>query len=211
MSGRVVILNGPSSAGKSTLARSLQDALPTPWLRLGIDAFLDFVPEQLVNVGAKADEGFRFLPADDDPASVTRIAVGRYGEHVVRGMHAAIGALARSGLDIIVDDVLLERSWLDDYTDALTGLDVVFIGVTAPLEIVETRELARGDRFPRLARGHYDVVHHDGIYDLLIDTSVHDGPAAVTLLVERLGWGPGDALDRIRASRSAEATAPGER
>jgi chloramphenicol 3-O phosphotransferase len=200
VAGRVVLLNGPSSGGKSTLAIAIQEAMAAPWLRLGLDAFLDYVPERLVNVGGRADEGFRFRPADDDPESVTRITVGRYGQRVVRGMHSAVAALAHGGLDVIVDDLLLERSWLDDWTEALVGIDVVFVGVSAPLDVVEARELARGDRFPRLARGHYDIVHHEGIYDLLIDTSVHDASAGARLVVERLASGAGDAFDRIRAA-----------
>ena len=42
MTGRVVIINGPSSVGKSTIAGGLQDALTEPWLKLSIDDFLGF-------------------------------------------------------------------------------------------------------------------------------------------------------------------------
>jgi chloramphenicol 3-O-phosphotransferase len=33
----IILLNGTSSAGKTTLAKALQDALPTPYLVIGID------------------------------------------------------------------------------------------------------------------------------------------------------------------------------
>jgi hypothetical protein len=35
--GRVVLLNGPSSAGKTSIAAALTDALPTPWLNVPAD------------------------------------------------------------------------------------------------------------------------------------------------------------------------------
>ena len=38
--GRVIILNGGSSAGKTTLGRALQSAIPGPWLLLGIDLLI---------------------------------------------------------------------------------------------------------------------------------------------------------------------------
>ena len=47
--GRVVILNGGSSAGKTTLARALQSTLPEPWLLLGIDLMIWTLPPEMIN------------------------------------------------------------------------------------------------------------------------------------------------------------------
>ena len=57
--GRVIILNGGSSAGKTTLARALQSALPGPWLLLGIDLFIWTLRPDLVNDprGLSVDDG----------------------------------------------------------------------------------------------------------------------------------------------------------
>lgn len=41
---RVIVLNGGSSSGKSSLARALQEVLPEPWLRLGVDDLIDAMP-----------------------------------------------------------------------------------------------------------------------------------------------------------------------
>ena len=57
----------------------------------------------------------------------------------------AIAAMARQGNNLIVDDVLLDGDNAA-YEAALAGLDVVRVGVFAPLEILEAREAARGDR-----------------------------------------------------------------
>jgi chloramphenicol 3-O phosphotransferase len=116
-------------------------------------------------------------------------------------MHQAIAALARSGLDVIVDDVLLEPSWLDDYLIALDGLDVLFVGVNAPLDVIEEREVARGDRFPRQARGHYHVVHHDDCYDVRIDTANTSAEDGARRIADRLAAGPGTAFVELRSRR----------
>jgi len=48
MPGKLVILNGGSSAGKSSLGRAMQDLLPECYMLLGIDTFwLALPPEQL--------------------------------------------------------------------------------------------------------------------------------------------------------------------
>ena len=41
VTAQVIVLNGGSSSGKSTLARSLQAVLPEPWLTFGVDDFVD--------------------------------------------------------------------------------------------------------------------------------------------------------------------------
>jgi len=201
VTGRVVIINGPSSVGKSTIAGGLQDALTEPWLKLSIDDFLGFMPERLVNLGPSADAGFRWFPADATGEEATRIVSGDYGHRVMRGMQRAIAGLADAGLDVIVDDVILEAPWLDGYLEELAAVDVVFVGVTAPLDVIEEREIARGDRFPRQARGHYDVVHHDDIYDVRVDTSILGPQACVERVVERIQAGPGTAFDVLRERR----------
>src|SRR5664279_3214992 len=40
----VVVLNGGSSSGKSSIARALQELLPSLWLTFGVDAFVDALP-----------------------------------------------------------------------------------------------------------------------------------------------------------------------
>jgi chloramphenicol 3-O phosphotransferase len=46
-----------------------------------------------------------------------------------------------------------------------------FVGVFAPLEILEERERRRGDRLIGLARWQYGRVHRNRRYDLEVETS----------------------------------------
>jgi chloramphenicol 3-O-phosphotransferase len=41
---QVIVLNGGSSAGKSTIARALQDVLPGLWLTFGTDVLAEALP-----------------------------------------------------------------------------------------------------------------------------------------------------------------------
>lgn len=53
----LILLNGTSSAGKTTLAKALQDTLHTPYLLVGIDTVVFALPSRYVNDAAypKAD------------------------------------------------------------------------------------------------------------------------------------------------------------
>ncbi|GAA3465139.1 hypothetical protein ACFFSW_23780 [Saccharothrix longispora] len=42
--GRVIFLNGTSSAGKTTLARAIQDTSATPFVHWGVDTLFAAVP-----------------------------------------------------------------------------------------------------------------------------------------------------------------------
>ena len=51
--GKVIVLNGVSSSGKTTLAKAMQEAFDEPYIRLSIDDFINMMPEKLI----KADLG----------------------------------------------------------------------------------------------------------------------------------------------------------
>lgn len=61
MPGRVVLLHGTSSSGKTTIARALQSLSDEPWVRLGIDAFWNAVDERWMEHGPRAAEGFAWM------------------------------------------------------------------------------------------------------------------------------------------------------
>ena len=46
--GNIIILNGVSSAGKTTLAFALQQALAEPYLRLSLDDFQTMLPANVI-------------------------------------------------------------------------------------------------------------------------------------------------------------------
>jgi chloramphenicol 3-O phosphotransferase len=171
--GRVVLLNGATSSGKTAIARAFQRLSHDPWLRVGIDAFWGAIDERWMEFGPRAAEGFRWVEAGNgDPSRPEmRIVSGPVGDRLAAGMRAAVGALAREGNDVIVDDVLIEPAWLDGWSEILAGIDTLFVGVRCDLETIERRELERGDRVLGEARGQIDVVHRDLLYDVEVDTS----------------------------------------
>src|SRR5258708_20337366 len=53
-SAHIIFLNGTSSAGKTSIARLLQEQLPAPYLHIALDTFLNMFPPHWV----ETPEGF---------------------------------------------------------------------------------------------------------------------------------------------------------
>lgn len=169
----IILLNGVSSSGKSSVARALQDVWSTPLLHIGVDTFIDMMPARFCGEGPEARYGLQFLTVQAQDGPIVEIRQGRYAKRLFAGMVGAIGALARAGNDIIVDEVLFGDDMLRMYVRELRGRAVYFIALTCPLEVVERRERERGDRFINSARAQFPLVHGPTrSYDLELDTSL---------------------------------------
>src|SRR5262249_9231515 len=94
----------------------------------------------------------------------------------------------RIGLNVIVDEVIIDRTSWDDWRSALAGLDVVWVGIRCSPEVAEERNRARGDRFAGLARALTATVHRDARYDCEIDTTTQTPDDALSQLMSRLGY-----------------------
>lgn len=166
MTAKIILLNGVGSAGKSSIARALQTITIEPFLHVQMDAFLDMLPQALQDHA----DGFSFETVLEDGKPSVVISSGPVGERAMRGMRHAIAAMAGQGNNLIVDDVTFGDE-IAEYRALLSGFDLHVVGVIAPLEVVEAREVARADRLPGLARWQYPRVHRGIDYDLEVDSS----------------------------------------
>ena len=168
--GSIILLNGTSSVGKTTLARAIQDVSPTPVQHISLDQFRDGMPGRYRGMNSRSDEpgsrGLNVVPVD----GVTRLRFGDIGRLTLRGMRRAAAAFAATGIDVVVDDLLLEPDFLRDYLEVFTGFEVTFTGVHCDLEILGAREQARPGRFPGTAAAHFEQVHEGCEYDIEVDT-----------------------------------------
>jgi chloramphenicol 3-O phosphotransferase len=163
--GKIIIINGPSSSGKTTLALALQKQLDIPFIRFSFDLFIDhkaFPSEQIKN-GKFSWEQMR--------------------PSVFRGLHQCLPALTTAGNNIIFDHIIETKAWLYELISLISDLDVFFVGVHCSLPELERRETQRGDRRRGEARQDFETVHSLPTYDLVID-SEHPLEDNVTLLIQ---------------------------
>lgn len=178
MAGTVIFINGTSSSGKSSIVRALQDRLEPPYLDMGIDRFIFMLPRRYLN-----------RPLWDDVLGKADHA-GAAGYLLFSGMHHAIAAAARTGLNVIADHVFVEKAWVDECARLFAGLPAYLIGAQCPLEVAEERERRRKNRTLGQARVQFPVIHKYLIYDLEVDTSRLSPEKCAERIVARLGAPP---------------------
>ncbi len=150
MIGKIILLNGASSSGKSTLARGLQSTLDEPFWHFSIDHLI------AANVLPKG-----------------RIEDGEFPWHDLRphffeGFHRCLPALAAAGNNLIVEHIVETEAWMHRLLRLLSQVDVFFVGVHCPLPELERREIERGNRRVGEARADFETTHAFGIYDFEI-------------------------------------------
>jgi chloramphenicol 3-O phosphotransferase len=151
--GRVILLNGPSSAGKSSIGEALVALLAEPWFLVPVDAF-----------GAMRSEVGGGQPDDAEvKALLTRTR---------RGYHRAVRGLASAGNDVVMDYPLSEPWRLADLLTVLDGYDVTLVHVRCDPEELQRREAARRDRPVGLALSQTVFIHGDA--DLTVDTTTRE-------------------------------------
>ena len=173
MAGRVIVLNGTSSSGKSSLGRALQDRLDGTWLLLGLDTFITALPWRLYGTA----EGHTI---HED--GVVDVGAGFRTEQT-RWRHA-LAQLAREGSNVILDEVFVRGA--DEQAEwraVLDGLDVTWVGVRCDVEEAVRRETERGDRSVGMARAQAGVVHVRIEYDVEVDTTA-TSPEALAAQVQ---------------------------
>ena len=179
--GRIIYLNGVSSSGKTTLARELQKILPEPYLYLGIDLFIYMLPERYWN---EDPAGFTLEKSDRG----TEVKSGPVARKLGQSMQDTIGMLARSGHNLIVDDVILDRANLEACLETLANFQYLFVKVDCPLEVAEQRERERGDRESGLARFQYAMVQAIQGYDIEVDSAAFSARACAQQIKDKMDY-----------------------
>lgn len=172
--GTIVMLNGTSSAGKTSIITALQDIFDEPYLHAGMDTFFHMLPPRYL-WGAQWTEVL-------DQAS----RAGQVGRTVAAGMHNAIAALARAGSHVLADHVFLEPEWVSECAALFADIPAYLIGVRCPLAIAEQREQQRRDRAPGQARAQFERVHLHAVYDFEVDTAAADAATCAATIKQFL-------------------------
>jgi chloramphenicol 3-O phosphotransferase len=153
MSGKIILLNGASSSGKSTLASALQDKLEPPFWHYSIDhlSAAQVLPKARIKNG-------EFLWKEMRPA-------------FFEGFHRSLRAFAEAGNNLIIEHIVETSEWMNRLVHLLSRFDVFFVGVHCPLPELERRERERGDRKIGEARTDYEITHTFGSYDFEVDSA----------------------------------------
>ncbi|MEW2546893.1 AAA family ATPase [Streptomyces sp. NPDC047002] len=162
--GTVILLNGASSSGKSSIAAELLPLLDETYFHFPVDAF-------------HALRVRRDIADEDLQGEIDR---------TVKGFHRAVAGMAAAGNNLVVDIPMSQRWRLLDCVELLDPRRVLLVHVYCPLPELLRREAARGDRTPGLAAAQFPRVHAHGVHDVACDTSRATPRACAELIRERL-------------------------
>ena len=148
MKQQVILLNGPSSSGKSTLAKALLALLSNErhekYEVTSIDDFMRIAPTEKIY--------------EDDVYEVS-------GDICKRALESL-----KAGNGVIIDHVITSERVFSQLTETLSAYPIRLVHVTCPLDILKSRELARGNRCIGSAEDSAEYLFPKEGYDLVVDT-----------------------------------------
>jgi chloramphenicol 3-O phosphotransferase len=172
----VIVLNGASSSGKTSIVGELQRHLPRTFLAFGVDTLVDALPP----ASPAEHSGIEF-------AADGRVIVDERFAALEHAWHVGLAAMARSGVGVIFDDVFLSGAASQArLRSALDGLRTVWVGVHVDVDVAVAREAARLDRTVGMAASQAGVVHSGVQYDVDVDTTTASAAQCARSIIEYL-------------------------
>ena len=170
--GAVVLLTGPSSAGKTSIGQALRRVAPRPTV------FLD---------GDEMD-----LPSDSEARRWLRSLevnqVAELEDRFFEGFFAALASLARADL-IAVGEVLLKAPrHLESFESCTSDVPSYVVRVTCPEHVRMQREAVRGDRPIGTAVQTGALEWIPASVDVTLDTSALDADAAARAICAEIDF-----------------------
>lgn len=198
--GQIVILNGVPRAGKSSIAKAIQESFPGIWLNLGVDGFKAMTPDRY-------QPGIGLRPGGERPDLEPTVSA------LYQALYESIAVHSRLGINV-VGDVGHHEAYstplgiLPECARRLSGLPAWFIGVRCPVEVNLGRRRATSSIDPaeedsmrqRVIRWD-ELVHSPGVYDLEVDTSQLRPEQCAAAIRQRIDTGPPPSALRLLAER----------
>jgi chloramphenicol 3-O phosphotransferase len=201
--GQIVVLNGVSRAGKSTIARLMQETVLGVWIHFGMDAHKACTP-------GSRQPGVGLRPGRHQVSAEVEDCV----PILYAALYESVAAHARLGLNVVMDvnhhdSYSAPRGILQDCARRLSGFPVLFVGVRCPIDVIwSRRETTWGQKRGVVDAGVAAAVelaqlatHAHGTYDLEVDTSMLSSGECAQVIGRRLADGPPGSAFSIIAAR----------
>jgi len=193
----VIFLMGVSSVGKSSVAKALIDKSKEEFIIVGFDHAVLQLDKKYWPGGSDEKEGFYYKEIETENGVVPELCHGNVGAQFLVKMMADIIQLAKSGQNIILDQVLSDSEHEQLVTE-LKDCTFLSVGLKPPLEEVVKREKERGDRKVGIAKALYESFYSGKIFDIEIDTKAVSPDKSADLIIEWLLAPKNTFISRIK-------------
>lgn len=165
--GRIIFLNGVTSAGKTSIVEALQERDDVFFYVVANDLFQEMV-------------GDKYLQQN----------YWKYLSEVIIMMYHTAKLYSDMGKNVLIDGILVEREEIKPHYRQLleilkdNPLDIV--EVYCPLEICRQRNIDRGDRYETQSEEQHVLMAENIQYSVTVDTSVHNSDECAEIIVKAL-------------------------
>jgi len=199
--GKVIMLAGTTSAGKSTLCRHIQKYIEGPCIQFGADnavsmiaakylgvpltkeALHDYKPEKEQNLGY-------FLippgPNEDNPTEYTILQIGPVARLVTTAAFYGLKFISLAGINAVSDQIFVFKDWYEEAKEIFNDVPVLWVSINADKETLQEHDKARGDRVPGHSIGLYMQMYKDIPFDLEIDSGKLTPDEEALLVLDKL-------------------------
>ena len=165
--GRIIFLNGVTSAGKTSIVEAIQDRDDVFFHVVANDLFQEMVGE-------------KFL----------RENYWKYLSEVIIMMYHTAKLFSDMGKNVLIDGILVEREEIRPHYQQLVEilkdnpLDIV--EVYCPLDICRKRNMIRGDRYESQSDEQYELMAQNIKYSMRVDTSLYSSTECADMIIKEL-------------------------
>ena len=165
--GRIIFLNGVTSAGKTSIVEALQDQEDIFFYVVANDLFQEMIGE-------------RYLQEN----------YWKYLSEVIIMMYHTAKLYSDMGKNVLIDGILVEREEIKPHYHQLleilknNPLDIV--EVYCPLDICKQRNRIRGDRYETQSQEQYELMAKNIKYSVRVDTSIYNSKECAKKIIKEL-------------------------
>lgn len=165
--GRIIFLNGVTSAGKTSIVEAIQDRDDVFFHVVANDLFQEMVGE-------------KFL----------RENYWKYLSEVIIMMYHTAKLFSDMGKNVLIDGILVEREEIRPHyqqlVDILKDNPLDIVEVYCPLDICRKRNIIRGDRYESQSEEQYELMAQNIKYSMRVDTSLYSSTECADMIIKEL-------------------------
>ena len=165
--GRIIFLNGVTSAGKTSIVEAIQARDDVFFYVVANDLFQEMIGE-------------KFL----------RENYWKYLSEVILMMYHTAKLYSDMGKNVLIDGILVEREEITPHyqqlLDILKDNPLDIIEVYCPLDLCRKRNLIRGDRYESQSDEQNKLMSRNIQYRLRVDTSLYSSDECADMIINTL-------------------------
>ena len=165
--GRIIFLNGVTSAGKTSIVEALQERDDIFFYVVANDLFQEMVGEKYL-----------------------RENYWKYLSEVIIMMYHTAKLYSDMGKNVLIDGILVERDEISPHYQRLLEIlrdnPLDLVEVYCPLDICRKRNIICGDRYESQSDEQYELLAKNIKYRLRVDTSLYSPSECADIIIKEL-------------------------